>query len=182
MIICVFLILCCYPMTDDDQAPSCGATALYYLSSACGKNIPLETWHEQLPNRTEGHSLGELIEVAQVLGLHLQAVEIKAGDRLPAYPCILYISPSNEKNIGHFVFLNPLDRRGSQYQLLEPPMRPMVLSASEILENPRFGARLLVPRPWLSMRQYAGITFLLLGVAVFGYGCWRHFRKTAGTV
>lgn len=155
--------------TASDPSPaedvSCGAACLYCLCHLEGIATSFGEFALSPREMEADLSFADLIRLAADRGLRLNAVDTQQSRRLPNRPFIAHLHRNAQQPIGHFVLLVPIDRKGRQYRLLDPPNGPQIVDESDFLNHRAFTGWVLVRRPIASLREIAGGALVTIGVA-----------------
>jgi len=98
---------------------NCGANALGYILEKEGNAAAALRVKQQIPQTMRGHSLAELVKMAESEGLHATANFVTPEElaQVPL-PAVLHISEGNSGDKGHYWVLDKM--QGDQLELFDP--------------------------------------------------------------
>ena len=157
------------PQSAESEYVGCSAACVYLLLHERGDPVALADLVERLPKRAEGNAVADLVATAAEYGVRTEVRDAKEDARLPDRCFIAYFLPGGEpeSSVGHFRFVRPIDLRGRQYQVLDPPEVPRIIEERELLDDPTFHGCVIVPAPWFTRTRIVAVSLLSLGALVW---------------
>lgn len=152
----------------DDRKPGfvdipCGVSALFSLCRLEGNAVILTSVSKALPDHgIAGHSLAELKQAADALGLPLNGVRIESTDWPLDRPALVHL---DRKPHGHFVVIRPVGHSGRLVQIIDGVDEPEVVEVVRLFTSPEWTGAALVP---LRGRATSRVVHLaIIGVALY---------------
>lgn len=98
---------------------NCGANALAYVLEKEGNAVAASRVRQQIPQTMRGHSLAELVKMAESEGLYATAIYVMPDElaQVPL-PAVIHISEGSSGDKGHYWVLDKM--RGEQLELFDP--------------------------------------------------------------
>lgn len=154
---------------SDDETVSCGVSSTLLFLREHQIDISLDELARRVPDRSRGNTFTELRDVCSSLGADASIVNVKGGNAgLPTGPFVAHLNARDGGEVGHFVFLRPLEPTFTQYQLIAPPLQPAVVDAREWMRRPDFeGWVLTVEKPTSTLKIGLGLAGVGIALTVF---------------
>ena len=149
----------------------CPATALYVLARLRGKPVRFTEMAKRLEEPSNGVSANRLIQVAEQMGLPLDAVALRPMDlhRLKE-PWIAFFQPCAgiDAGIGHYVVIRATET-GSTIQVIDPPLPPSFASRERLFADNGWCRIAFVPRstnrtPFWLVGAVLGVTGMVASI------------------
>lgn len=144
---------------------SCGAVSLYAYCRHSGLGVTTG----DLPKTIVGPrplSHRELIRAGKAMGVHLQPQHIPPGASLPDVPMIMFLAGLEDRP-GHFLFLNPIDPEGRQFQVIDAPNYPYIATEEQIISDRRYTGWILRPATMTASTIIWSFGLMAFGVGVY---------------
>jgi hypothetical protein len=117
-----------------DGAFSCGTFALFNMIRLSGQGCSLDEVSAVLPGRDpRGHSLEELRDGADRLGVDLEGIQLRHADVSPDRPMIVFVEKQGH---GHFVAIRPVGHTGRLVQVFDGLAAPEVMDMFDLVRKP----------------------------------------------
>lgn len=140
-----------------DEPVGCAAACVSWFCWFQGKDVSVDVVRGRLPLRPEGHSLAEMASILHDLGVAVNTGKVPITELPTKVPFIAHIvRPTNE--VGHFVFVTPIEGSAEYVMVYNPPLFPRIYRRTDLTEQFKLSGWVITPRS-------SALPLIWLGVA-----------------